>query len=279
MIRFGRKKSLAIVTILLSAAAVLIPDRAGCDTCRSTGGTADRYLAGAETKETQKEQKGQRGLRRHALSFIDYGGGVQAGTSVLLKPLRTDQFYVAFAAGASRIKNDQTSSALPYGAHRSETRQSDSQRPAQEVRHNPMAGWMVLTDLLGSDTPLPVIPSINPIVASKVVGHDHWFSKLELIFLPTDQWMVRAILSLDQDTSSLLPSFSSLMNQAPRMGMAIHVDYQIVKRLALGLDYGHYTYGRLSIPAKADVQPSNTIRGAGDQLDEQVVGAHLTIHF
>lgn len=279
MIRICRKYSLAIVTTLFWAATTFVPGPAVSDTRPPDRETVGHYLAGDGAKQTMDGPKAKRGLRRHVLSLNNDGRGVQASTSVLIKPLRTDQFYVAFAAGSPKMKSKQPLSAPPVSAYRSQMQESDFQMSDQDNQQNSMADWVVVADLQGSESPLPAIANYNPVEGSNMAGQNHWYSMLELIFLPADQWTVRAILSMDQDPSTLQPSFSALMPKPSRMGMAIHVDYQIVKRLVLGLDFSHYTYGRTSSSTKVDVQHSNTSHPNDDLFESQAVSAHLTIHF
>ncbi len=221
------------------------------------------------------------GFKGFALTLDRTGGdqSVNLKTSVLVKPLKTDHFYVAFGASAPLLKNNGSSNTDLYGADFSGAWEQDFQ--AFHVQHGTDTGsvWLVMADWPQADRLLPTDGEMNFNRLSEMNTDRGWNSKMELIFLPADQWTVRAILSMAHDAPEHRRSLSTREALPARVGMAIDVDYQIYKSIALGFDYGHYRYGRTFMDATGDTEMSPDELNSDGPVRSDNFTARLTIRF
>jgi hypothetical protein len=102
---------------------------------------------------------------------------------------------------------------------------------------------------------------------------------MELIFLPADQWTLRAMLSLAHDVPEYRQFLSAEDEPSARIGMAIDVDYQIFNSIALGFDYGHWRYGRDFSAAAGNTEASPKDADSDQSVQSDTFSARLTIRF
>jgi len=217
------------------------------------------------------------GFKGFAISLDQADGdpNLHLKTAVLVKPLKTDHFFVAFAASTPLLKNNGSSTDGLYVSDRSMDRSPGA--GAFNITRGPRMGsdWVVLMDWPQADRLLPVAQEMHFSWMPEMRGKAGWHSKMELIFLPADQWTVRAILSMAQGAPEYRHFLSSDDPHSARIGMTIDVAYQMFNTIALGFDYGQYRYGRTFRAAEISPAPSNP----DGPVRSESFTARLTIRF
>ncbi len=283
--RFGYHFSAAIVALILLFQSAPGPGLAWAGPHEGSANGSNAGIKGPKDefdwKPTVQLNEDGRGFKGLAVSLEDAGDnkGLHLKTSVLVKPLKTDQFFVAFAAAAPLGNNEGSPPVGDQVAMSLQDRSSGVYAPHFNPDRETASDWLVVTDwpqssrLLASDRDLRFnwMPEMS--------GHIGWHSKMELIFLPADQWTIRAILSLAHDPSEYRQLFSMGDESSTRIGMAIDVDYQIFNSIALGFDYGHWRYGRSFNAATGDGDLSPNQTNSDKPLQSDTFTARLTIRF
>jgi hypothetical protein len=246
----------------------------------SDSGTGGDQEKAAPTQTSQSTQD-RRGFKGVAISVQDAGDdtGLRLKTEVLVKPLKTDQFFVSFAASAPLNNNKETLSpkapAAPLAQDWNNGFSDQHSNPDQESASD----WLVITNWPQSRRLFSMNHNENFRWAPKMGGPRGWSSKMELIFLPADQWTIRAMLSLAHDVPEYRQFLSSGDETSARIGMAIDVDYQIFNSIALGFDYGHWRYGRDFSAAAGSTEASSKESNSDQSLQSDSFSARLTIRF
>lgn len=204
-----------------------------------------------------------------SLQSTDDTTGVQLKTAVLIQPLKTDNFTVAFAASAPLLKNKETT-IQPYGADGKALQVSDGSADS---------GWLVLTDPDRSSRYKSLFRGDTFISGSAFDADNSWLSKVELIFWPADQWTMRAIFSMEHGDAADAAFLSSQMIDQSRFGVAIGVDYRILKSMVLGFDYGRYRSGQGFKSSLGDEDKALQHAAEDSPLESQFFSARLQIQF
>lgn len=235
----------------------------------------------ADPKQDQPLGEDGRGLKGFALSLGSAGDDhrLHLKTAVLVKPLRTDHFFVAFAASTPLMKNSGSSTADLYGIDYPVDGSQGGHAYRNQHALDSGSDWLVMTDWPLTNRLLPASQETGLNWMPKMGEDTAWHSKMELIFLPADQWTVRAILSMARDAPKYRQFYSNRSTHSARVGMAIDVDYQIFKSIALGFDYGHYRYGRTFMDAAGDAEISPVPSNPDGPLRSDTFTARLTIQF
>jgi hypothetical protein len=235
----------------------------------------------AAPAQTSPSEHDKRGLKGVAFSMEDAGDddGLRLKTAVLVKPLKTDQFFVAFAASAPLINNKGTVPAKVRAALPSRDWNNRLYPPYSNPDRETASDWLVITDWPQSRRLFQMDREQNVNWIPEWRGPAGWHSKMELIFLPADQWTVRAIFSLAHDAPEYRQFLSSGNKPSARIGMAIDVDYQIFNTIALGFDYGHWRYGRTFSTATGVTEISPDESGTDEPVQSDTFTARLTIRF
>lgn len=285
MRRMGKIYSTALVfaslLILLAAWSGLAwADSQEHSTKTSDQKAADDRGAGASTTSyiIKPDDPGFKGFAI-SLGRADDDKLLHLKTAVLVKPLRTDQFFVAFAASAPLINTNGASAAERYGAGLSLGGPQGLRQFHTGESTGSGSDWLVMADWPKTSRLLPVDRETDFHGLPVMSDSSGWHSKMELIFLPADQWTVRAILSMAQDAPEYRQFLASDDAHSARIGMAIDVDYQIFKTIALGFDYGHYRYGRTFRAATGDAEVSPNTSNLDGPIRTDTFTARLTIRF
>ncbi len=271
--------AMALLTLLTGWSGMAWADPQGQTTKSAEKATDD----GVVVKSTSPSSVGKDGpgLKGFAISLdqSDEDQSLHLKTAVLVKPLRTDHFFVAFSASAPLMKTNGTSTAGFYYADHPIDRHQGFQSFHNAEGPDTVSDWLVMTDWPQANRLLPVNREMHFNSMQGMNGNTKWLSKMELIFLPADQWTVRAILSMAEDDPEYRQFSSSSDAHSVRIGMTIDVDYQIFKSIALGFDYEHYRYGRTfrSATGDADSSPDPSAPDGAKQSDSFT--ARLTIRF
>lgn len=284
MERFGKIKTTALVLLCLFTSWAVIPDPAdagpeGRSSAVSDSGSKLDSTGDPPRKSRHKEQE-RPGLKGFALSLDGDSGDhrLRIKTAFLVKPLKTDNFFVAFATAAPLLDHS-TSKADSHIVQQPNGHSDDAQSLRFSQNPNEASEWMVIADL-------PRASMLNSGTSHRIFnwmpeldGDSSWHSKVEFIFLPADQWTVRAILSMAHDAPEDRQYLSSRETHATRIGMGIDVDYQILKSMALGIDYDHYRYGGLFPPGQADANLATNGSDSNGSNRGESIAARLTIRF
>ncbi len=267
---------MTLLTLLASWSGLAWADPKG-----QTTKSPDRAAgASVEVKSTSPPSVGKDGpgIKGFAISLdqADKDQNLYLKTAVLVKPLRTDHFFVAFSASAPLMNTNESSTAGAYLPDHSVDIPQGLQSFHIASEPGTVSDWLVMTDWPQANRLLPVDREMHFNSMQGSGGNTKWLSKMELIFLPADQWTVRAILSMAEDDPEYRQLSSSSDAHSARIGMTIDVDYQIFKSIALGFDYEHYRYGRTFKSATGDADASPDHDGA-KQSDSFT--ARLTIRF
>ena len=274
----------AAVVQLVAAAFVPIPAQAGAQDLphSKTGIVMGGHLRQDDATyqvQVRHDLNNLSGLKGVTLSLgrPDYTTGVHLETAVLIKPLNMENFFVTFAAGK------------PVAPNRSHT--VSAATPEHQLRGPPIKtlSGSNRRDLgMGWTTALyPQRPTNERLADQRMTANwktgigdgTNWYSKVALAYSPSQQWTVRAVLSMEYSDLKNLPLLSSHIVDQSRIGMAIDVDYQILESMILGFDYGHYHSGQNfeadAIASKKTLQqvPEN------DPTQGQVFSAKLKIRF
>ena len=280
------KKRSAAMTILSIVILLTVPiglARAGPreQSPKSAEKTTPADAAATSSKSSHLVGKNGPRFKSFAISLDQTGNdqNMHLKTAVLVKPLRTDHFFVAFAASAPLIKQDGASKGGLHIADRPMDRGSGFQNFHNAQDPGLGTDWMVMTDWPQAFRLLPVDRDVHFNWMPDMGDTTGWHSKMELIFLPADLWTVRAVLSMAQDAPGHNPYLSTADAHSARVGMAIDVDYQIFKTIALGFDYGHYRYGRTFRAAASDADSSANPSNPDGPVRSDSFTARLTIRF
>lgn len=235
----------------------------------------------AAPAQTSQPEHDKRGLKGVAFSMEDAGDddGLRLKTAVLVKPLKTDQFFVAFAASAPLTINKGTPHNNAHAAVPSLDWNNGFYPPHSNPDRATASDWLVIANWPQPNRLLSMDRNTNFRWTPEMGGSMGWSSQMELIFLPADQWTVRAILSLAHDVPEYRQFLSPGDEHSTRFGMAIDVDYQIFNSIALGFDYGHWRYGRIFSTATGDAEVSPNEPDADDPVQSDTFTARLTIRF
>ncbi len=245
----------------------------------ASGAGGDREKA-APTKTSQTVHD-RRGLEGVAISVRDAGddSGLRFKTEVLVKPLKTDQFFVSFAASAPLNNIKETPSPKAPAASLSQDWNNSFSPPHSNPDQESASDWLVITNWPQSRRLFSMDRNENFRWTPEMGSPRGWASKMELIFLPADQWTIRAMLSLAHDVPEYRQFLSSEDETSARIGMAIDVDYQIFNSIALGFDYGHWRYGRDFSAAAGTTEASPKESDSDPSVQSDAFSARLTIRF
>lgn len=252
----------------------------------TTSRIASDSAAGGGQEKTAPPQATQavhdtRGLKGVAVSVRDAGGdnGLRLMTEVLVKPLKTDQFFVSFAASAPLNHNKETLSPKAPAAPLSLDWNNGFSTPHASPDQENASEWLVITNWPQSRRLFSMNRNENFRWTPEMGGPRGWSSKMELIFLPADQWTIRAMLSLAHDVPEYRQFLSPGDESSARIGVAIDVDYQIFNSIALGFDYGHWNYGSDFSAAAGNTEASSEDSKSDQSVQNDTFTARLTIRF
>lgn len=222
---------------------------------------------------------GGRHGRRPSMVDGDKPAGLNLGTAVVLKPLQTDRFTLAFTAGKPLGKKDTcptterfTMPKMGMDASRNQIR-LNTQSPDRRIE------WFVFTNMAGG-TPFESIVLEPPVSGVSSAGMESgWTSQVTLIFLPADQWTVRALVSMEHhDFNTIAPLSAGAIDQ-PGIGMAIGVDYKILESVRLDFGYGLFRDACRFETALSDSDKTDELTDKGDHPEIQIFSARLKIRF
>lgn len=235
----------------------------------------------AVSTQTSQTMRDRRGLKGVAVSVQDAGddNGLRLKTEVLVKPLKTDQFFVSFAASAPLNNNKETPFPKAPAAPLSPDWNNGFYTPYSNPDQDSASEWLVITNWPQSRRLFSMDRNENFRWTPEMGAPRGWASKMELIFLPADQWTLRAMLSLAHDVPEYRQFLSAEDEPSARIGMAIDVDYQIFNSIALGFDYGHWRYGRDFSAAAGNTEASPKDADSDQSVQSDTFSARLTIRF
>jgi hypothetical protein len=252
----------------------------------TTSRNASDSGAGGDQKTTAPVRTSQsmhdsRGLKGVAIAVQNAGddNGLRLKTEVLVKPLKTDQFFVSFAASAPLNNNKETLSPQAPAATLSQEWNNGFSTPHSNPDPEGASEWLVITNWPQTRRLFSMNRNENFRWTPEMAGPRGWSSKMELIFLPADQWTIRAMLSLAQDVPEYRQFLSPGDEHSARIGMAIDVDYQIFNSIALGFDYGHWNYGSDFSTAAGSNEASSKESNSDQTVQSDTFSARLTIRF
>ena len=202
------------------------------------GGDQEK-AAPTQTSQTMHDSRGLKGV---AISVQDDGddNGLHLKTEVLVKPLKTDQFFVSFSASAPLNNSNEAPLPKAPAVPLSQDWNNGFSTPHSDPDQETASEWLVITNWPQSRRLFSMNRNENFRWTPEMGGARGWASQMELIFLPADQWTIRAMLSLAHDVPEYRQFLSSGDEPSARIGMAIDVDYQLFNSIALGFDYGHW---------------------------------------
>jgi hypothetical protein len=285
MARLGKTYSAAIAVLGLLMIWAPCPKRAWAGPLENSRMVSDSGAGGDEdeaaSKATPPKKKDGRGFKGFAVSLDDVrdNHGLRLKTAVLVKPLKTDQFLVAFTASAPLIHRKGPPFADVHVTLPLRERNNGFHPPYLTPDRETVSDWLVIADWPQSGRLLPIDRGTDFIWIPEMDGSTRWHSKMELVFLPADQWTVRAILSMARDRPQYRQFLSSGDQPSARIGMTIDVDYHFFDTIALGFDYGHWRYGRTfsGLTGDADSSPNPSNPDGSHRSD--TIAARLTIRF
>lgn len=283
--RLGKTYSAAIAVLGLLMIWAAYPRRAWAGPPEKSQVVSDSGTGGNEDdaapRPASQMKNDGRGFKGFAVSLDDARNDhdLRLKMAVLVKPLKTDQFLVAFAASAPLAYRRGRPPADVHVTMPLQERNNGFLPPYLTPDRETVSDWLVIADWPLSSRPLPIDRGMNFSRIPGKGGPARWHSKMELVFLPADQWTVRAILSMAKNTPQYRQFLSSADEPSARIGMAIDVDYQIFNTIALGFDYGHWRYGRsfAALTGGADSSPNPSNPDRPNRSD--TITARLTIRF
>ncbi|MGD9368300.1 MAG: hypothetical protein PVH87_21550 [Desulfobacteraceae bacterium] len=280
--------SAAIAAMALSAATALVPGLADADQRRlSHTISSERWgnlqpVGGSIRPDNGWHDRiviSRRDGRWPSMEDGDKPAGLDLGTAVVLKPLQTDRFTVAFAAGKPLGKMDTCPTTERFTGPKMRMHASDNQIRLNTISPDRRIEWLIFANMAGV-TPFKSIvlePPVNGVSsASMEVG---WTSKVTLIFMPADQWTVRALVSMGHHGFNTISPLSAEAIDQPSIGMAIGVDYKILESVRLDFGYGLFRNDCRFETALSDSGKTDDLADKGDHPEIQIFSARLKIEF
>ena len=207
------------------------------------------------------------------------GGGdteaLQLSTTVLIRPLKTDTFTLAFTASTPLLESVRTAPERTAGDTRAVERHSGRRTVLLDRSQDAGVDWMILTHAGPADTyASSMLDGVLSPAAQDQTGR-LWRSRVELVYWPADQWTVHAVVSMELSDLKTAPGLRAQIFEQPRIGMAVGVDYRILESLVLDLGYCRY------LRADASSNPGSTAKPSAEKDLEtiQVFTAGFKIHF
>jgi hypothetical protein len=269
---------LAAVAFVLMPAQARAQDRPHSETWVVMGGRL-RLGGAAYQVQVRHDLNNLSGLKGVTLSSgrPDETAGVHLETAVLIKPLNTENFCVSFAAGKPVAPN--RSHAVSAATSEPQLRGPSIKTLSGSDSRDHAMDWTTAADPEKPTNERLADQSTAANWEHRIGDGTNWYSKVALAYSPSQQWTIRAVLSMVYSDLKNLPLLSSHIVDKSRIGMAIDVDYQIIESMILGFDYGHFhsgqNFGSDAIASKKTLQqvPGN------DFTQGQVVSAKLKIRF
>lgn len=217
--------------------------------------------------------------RRPSMVDGDKPACLNLGTAVVLKPLQTDRLTVAFSTAKPLGKKDTRPTTERFTMPEMRIHASDNQIRLNTQSPDSGIAWLVFTNMVGA-IPFESVVLEPPINGVSSVGIESgWTSQVTLVFLPADQWTVRALVSIEHhNLNTIAPLFAEAIDQA-RIGMAIGVDYKILEKVRLDFGYGLFRNADRFKTALSDSGKTDDLTDKGDHPEIQIFSARLKIKF
>jgi long-subunit fatty acid transport protein len=106
-----------------------------------------------------------------------------------------------------------------------------------------------------------------------------WTSQVVLVFLPADQWTVRALVSVEHQDLNTIAALSAEAIDQSRIGVAIGVDYKIMESMRMDFGYGLFRNTDHFKTALPESHKTDGLAGNGDHPGIQIFSARLKIKF
>lgn len=280
--------STAIAAVALSAAMALVPGLAVADRQRlshtiSSERWGNLHPVGRSTRPANgwpnRITISGRNDRRPSMVNGDKPAGLTLGTAVVLKPLQTDRLTVAFSAGNPLVIKDNRPTTERFGMPAMHMHASDNQIRLNTQSPDRRIEWLVFTNMAWA-TPLGSVvlePPINGVSSEDM--ESGWTSQVTLVFLPADQWAVRALVSMEHHGLNTIAPLSAEAIDQSRIGMAIGVDYKILENMRMDFGYGLFRNAGHFKTALSDSDKTDGPTGKSDHPEIQIFSARLKIRF
>lgn len=280
--------STAIAAMALSAAVALVPGLADAERQRLSHTISSerwgnlqpvgRSIGPADGWHGRLKISGRNGRRASTMEG-DKPAGLNLGTAVVLKPLQTDRLTVAFTAGSPSVRSDHRPINEPFTMLKMHMHLSDNQIQLKTHRPDKRIEWLVFTNMAGAAPFRSVVlePPVNGVSSAGL--ESGWTSQVTLVFLPADQWTVRALVSVEHhDLNSIVPISAEAIDES-RIGMAIGVDYKILENMRMDFGYGLFRNADHFKTASSDSGKTDDLTDKGDYPQIQIFSARLKIKF